>query len=418
LSPWARSFSIYAAVGALSVAAVLNPFVAGSIWSLSPSRTAYLQTLDGGLAAIFALCLLHLWTRRRVFLPTAVAAIAALPVLMVAAELALSYANVARHADDEARGPDLLHRLDPRLGWSIKPDFESRHVQPGKFDVIYRSDHKGRKAIPQAQGVEKTLHFFGDSFIFGHGVANEDTALNLLAARLRDRFNVQNYGVMGYGLDQMLVRLQDSLDEIGPGDVVIFAPTSWDLDRNLIVKASICWPAFHYQRDLSRLPLWRDGRWAFVPAAEACGFVEGLLMVASDLPLGMLYQRYRARVFSGAVVEHSDDIFAAASRFAAGRGARFLLIFLLDANQCRTGRFEEPIERLTTPFVTLAAHCPKDPARLAALSHPHGVHWSREGNRWAARALEAVLTAKIPELRQGSDSGLPARPRGPRGAGD
>jgi hypothetical protein len=74
--------------------------------------------------------------------------------------------------------------------------------------------------------VSRVIHFFGDSFTFGYGVTNDNTALNLLAKNINHKFNIQNYGVGGYSLELMYLRLIDLMDEVKPGDVVVFSPIS------------------------------------------------------------------------------------------------------------------------------------------------------------------------------------------------
>lgn len=399
MTPKSRQVSIYIAIVSVSLAIVLNPLVVGLFLTLNLLQTAYLGALDLGLATILLLCLLHLALRRRVlYVLAALCTIGLLPAL-VAAEFGLLYARATRPDDPTAKRWEGLVRPDPRLGWSLIPNAVTRSVSPGNYGVVYRLDERGRKAIPQAEGAERTLHFFGDSFTFGIGATNEDSALNRLAERLYPRVNVQNYGVTAYGLDQMFLRLKDNIDEVGPSDVVVFSPTSWNLQRNLLFKSVICRTVFAEQGGKSRLPKWRGGKWEFVTPREGCGFFEALLTTYPELPIGWLYYWYRGVTLAEAIIERSDRLLAETARLARERGARFLLVFLVSPDQCRTREFHIDLEPLKTPFATLMPFCPKDPGEIAALRFPTDGHWTPKGNRWAARSLETVLTQKIPELR-------------------
>lgn len=391
------------AIVSVSLALALNPLAVGRFVELHRVQTAYLWLLDLGLAAVFLLSCLHLALRRRLFHVLAVLSAIGLAPAMVAAEFGLLYARatgLGAPAAGSGGGPPAspLARPDPRLGWSLVPNAQARRASAGNYDVVYRIDERGRKAIPQTKGARGTLHFFGDSFTFGVGVGNEESALNLLAQRLAGKFNVRNYGVMGYGLDQMLLRLEDSLDEIDPGDVVVFAPLSWDLNRNLVFKTAVCETTLGWRGTESRLPLWRDGDWAFVRPRDSCGRAETLLAAYPHLPVGRLYYWYRSYALADAIIERSDRIFAAAAAAARQRGARFHLVFLVTPYECGVRDFGIEIERLRTPFASLMPFCPEDPEAIRALRFPGDGHWSPEGNRWAARALESVLAEQLPEL--------------------
>jgi hypothetical protein len=88
----------------------------------------------------------------------------------------------------------------------------------------YHLDEKGRRKIEPNPAVRRAIHFFGDSMTFGHGLSDQDAALNLLGEKLNDRINVFNYGVPGYGFEQMLLRLIEMISEIKAGDTVFSLP--------------------------------------------------------------------------------------------------------------------------------------------------------------------------------------------------
>ncbi|MFB3133969.1 MAG: SGNH/GDSL hydrolase family protein, partial [Rhodothermales bacterium] len=246
----------------------------------------------------------------------------------------------------------------------------------------------------------RTVYFFGDSFTFGEGVMNEDTALNLLAERIGDQFNVLNYGVMGYSLEQMLARLRSSLDAIEPGDLIVFSPLSTDILRNFTHRVHLCQLMFRKGRfsgeSVQSVPVFRNGRWDIIQIREECGFLESLILTSYAMPIGILYRWYRDMKFGDTILDHADQILTEAARLGQQRGGHFVLVFLVTPAECERQAFAVDVHRLKMPFVSLMPFCPEDLETLKSLRFPNDGHWSPEGNRWAARALEQVLRARLP----------------------
>lgn len=394
-----RLLSAIAAALFAVLAAALNPIVVGQFAPLGGLLVAYVLILEIAFVAIAALCLLYFRSGRRWLFVLAAVAVALLPVFAAATELALGYARLLVAFSRPGEEVIDLLQPDPRLGWRHIPNTLGRHISPGNFDVLYRIDAAGLKAIDQPGRAARTLHVFGDSFLFGSGVTNEDTALNLLAARIGDRATVRNNAVMSYGLEQMFFALRRELDAIRPGDMVVFAPQSEALERNFILRIQACRVAMDRTTPVGKLPIWREGRWDFVRPIDECGLVEIILAGTPELPLGRFYHARRYRTRADALLENADRLFAQAAKLVQERGARFLLIFAVSADQCASGEFGLELRRLSAPFVTFLPFCPKDPDTVAALRFPSHSRWTPAGNGWAARTLETILEAQVPELR-------------------
>ena len=78
------------------------------------------------------------------------------------------------------------------------------------FNVTYSTDGYSRRMTPfkNAGRAEKFALFFGCSFAFGQGVQNEET-LPSRVGELAPRYRPYNYGVIGYGPQQVLIKLED-----------------------------------------------------------------------------------------------------------------------------------------------------------------------------------------------------------------
>jgi len=123
-----------------------------------------------------------------------------------------------RHEGDYAYD---FFRPDELLGYTVKPQAQVTSIKKSDeaviYDVIYSIDEYHRRLTP-ADGPEqrnKFLLFFGDSFTFGEGVADNET-LPYYVARSATDYQPYNYGLSGYGPQQMLAKLQsDNLtDEV------------------------------------------------------------------------------------------------------------------------------------------------------------------------------------------------------------
>ena len=124
---------------------------------------------------------------------------------------------------------------DPQLGWRPRPDIQVRSARPGSYDVTVTVNSQGlRSRAPTA--VERTpgttrIAIFGCSQTFGSGVEDQETFSALLAERLPGT-EVLNFGVHGYGTDQMLLRWELEGRRYAP-DIVVLAFAYYHLDRNV-----------------------------------------------------------------------------------------------------------------------------------------------------------------------------------------
>ena len=283
-------------------------------------------------------------------------------------------------------------RPNPVSLYSPIPNAVGVHESRGNYKVKYFFDDKGRKKIRQNRNVSKTLHFFGDSFTFGYGVTNDDTALNLLAEKVNQRINIQNYGVAGYGIELMYLRLMEHIDEIKPGDVVVFSLTSQDLARGWPGRSRPCVMALN-KAGPSLFPRIVEGKVEYVDVEQECSFLFDTLLSNTSFAfsIGRLYKSLRDRAAHQEIFASADEIFAEAKRLANSRGASFRLVFLPTPVECERQAHVRNIDGLKTPHLNLLQRCPTDPASLQALRFPSGAHLSPEGNRWAADVLYSSL---------------------------
>ncbi len=119
--------------------------------------------------------------------------------------------------------PGKFTRWDKTLGTALVPDADVRsHLiidEQTVWDVRYSNDGAGRRTttVPEPAKVTDYAVFFGCSFLFGEGSNDDQTIPSQFAASL-PKYHAYNYGVPGYGTQQMLAKLQtgtiaDEIDE-------------------------------------------------------------------------------------------------------------------------------------------------------------------------------------------------------------
>lgn len=153
------------------------------------------------------------------------------------------------------RGGDLaptrlsFDRHHAERGWTLAPDLRDLPVFAGKRLSSNSRGLRGERefATPKPAGVYR-IAFFGDSFTFGEDVSDDETFAHhverLLAADLPEgRLEVLNFGIHGYGHDQMLLYLRETLPLYQP-DVVVLGYVSDDSLRNLTRFRDFAKPRF------------------------------------------------------------------------------------------------------------------------------------------------------------------------------
>jgi hypothetical protein len=117
--------------------------------------------------------------------------------------------------EGEYLDPGAFYRSDAELGIALRPDtsvqcrlqIDQRQV----WDARYSTDEFGRRTtvLPANTQPDKCAVFFGCSFLFGEG-SNDDQTIPSAFAAFAPQYRAYNYGVPGYGTQQMLAILESS----------------------------------------------------------------------------------------------------------------------------------------------------------------------------------------------------------------
>lgn len=392
---------VYTAILLVSAVLALNPitygFVATEDWWPRRLGQLYLAFLDLYLMLVAVLAAIY-GLRGGAFARIAFKSLLVIFIpISFGVELALNHykhLTVLKEYREEADNSNVIvHRPDDLAGWSLAENFKGNHKGSDGRLVTVEIDERGGRKIELYKETDQKLFFFGDSILFGAGVGNHETALYLLSERLRGTFNVLNYAVSGYGLEQMYARLLLKTDEIKEGDVVVFAPYSGDLERNLISKRLPC-NQFFFAPPASGFryyPVFESGRLTKSELASECNYLIDFLLLRSTLPAGHLYRWIRQRNLTQRLSQNANAIFEAAEKHVRSHGAEFAVIFVAVGPECLAGRHRIDLSDLRTEYRSLIGFCPSDHQEVRQLIHEDEFHWSRAGHRWGAEALEETL---------------------------
>lgn len=129
-----------------------------------------------------------------------------------------SEANAAPAVRHEGDYTHDFFQPDDWLGYTVRPEAKVTSIKKLGDETIYKvaysidEFHRRMTPVDNAVDRERFILFFGDSFVFGEGVQDNET-LPYHVAELAPTYQCYNYGVSGYGPQQMLAKLQsDDLD--------------------------------------------------------------------------------------------------------------------------------------------------------------------------------------------------------------
>jgi hypothetical protein len=140
----------------------------------------------------------------------------------------------------------------PTRGWALQSGLRDLRVFGGKTLSSNSQGLRGRAehAYPKPEGRQR-IAIFGDSFTFGEGVSDGETYSTWLE-RLLQEAEVLNFGVHGYGHDQMLLYLQEQGVRYH-ADVVMLGFVYDDMERDLLEFRDYAKPRFRLEGGRLRL---------------------------------------------------------------------------------------------------------------------------------------------------------------------
>jgi len=339
-------------------------------------------------------------TRRRfILIQFALFLVAGVAAILIAEQIMRwRYPELRYAAERQQRPETTFMQFDPRYGWSNMPGREVR-FQRIDFDTkvtINADGFRGPTFGPRspADTARTRIVVLGDSYVFGHGV-EDDEILTVRLQSLLPAADVVNLGVTGYSTDQELLLLQDRGFDYDPDVVVLFACSNDLLDNG----RETAWGLYQKPRFILdptgaltlESPTVRDGvSWGMKLRREIRRhFVLYDLMAHRIEGLGGSLE-----VTDGSTVGASDLTQALIRRCAEvchDRDVRFLLVVLpgwsdpmifADLPPAGVGARLD----LAEPFASRHEAQPD-----STLAFEHDPHWNERGHRWVAELLAGEL---------------------------
>jgi hypothetical protein len=129
------------------------------------------------------------------------------------------------------------------LGWRVEPNLRNLEAYRGKVLSTNSRGLRGRTEYGHEKPPEAfRIVVLGDSFTFGEEVGDEETYSHVLQ-ELLPQAEVLNFGVHGYGHDQMLLYLQEEGLRYKP-DLVLLGFLTVDMERNILAFRDYAKPRF------------------------------------------------------------------------------------------------------------------------------------------------------------------------------
>lgn len=137
-------------------------------------------------------------------------------------------------------GFDVFH---PTRGWSSRPGVRGADTfGPDSVNINSAGLRGAREVVLAQEPGRRRVAVLGDSFTFGDEVRDEEAYPSVLDGLL-PKAEVINFGVHGYGHDQMLLLLREQALAYRP-DLVVVGFVRDDMERNLLAFRDFAKPRF------------------------------------------------------------------------------------------------------------------------------------------------------------------------------
>ena len=296
---------------------------------------------------------------------------------------------------------------DPDLGWTNRPGYRSDERVPFRVTINGQGLRALGETAPRPAAGVRRIVVLGDSAAFGEEVDDDQTVPVYLEAALAGT-EALNFGVRGYGLGQMALRLEKQGFAFAPDHVVVMLLLPEDIHRDGVAF-------FTHPKPI------------FFPAEE------GLAIGNRPVPLRSRQAWWRRHSFLAAwlwgrpggwpdevgraeAVETARLLIERIDRACRERGVGFTLVTLTMARGIERMESDPAMRREINGMRAALGQLPVDQLDLigplakayrergAALKRPLA-HWSAEGNRLIAGWIAAHLEAESASATSGPSPG-------------
>ncbi|BCA54123.1 hypothetical protein W02_12630 [Nitrospira sp. KM1] len=321
---------------------------------------------------------------------------------------------------------------DKDLGWTIGSNRKSA-------DGLYFSSFEGLRSSGPGESFAKdspgcTIALLGDSFTFGEEVSNEKSWAYALDKQFGSQCRVLNFGVGGYGIDQMYLRYVRDVRQWKP-DIVLLAFVNHDIVRTFSAYSFLLFPGgetpfakprfvlegeelhqinhpligvneMFTKPSIRELPFidydlsyneteWDRPRWAWLNRS----YVFRLL-----ISLYPLHEPERAQVSEDELEKVNRVLLQKFLSLAGQDRARPLIVYLPSVGELPDQLPYELIgpktlRRGELPHLNIRECMAKSYSPDVFMPPGHGEHYSAEGNRIAAECMRDAVERMLPDRK-------------------
>lgn len=318
---------------------------------------------------------------------------------------------------------------DHDLGWTVGPNRKSS-------DGLYFSSAEGIRSSGAGQSYKELTHscriaFVGDSYTFGEEVTYENAWVSMLSQEFGAQCQALNFGVGGYGIDQMYLRYMRDVRPWNP-DVVVMAFVNHDVVRSLSVYSFLLFPGgetpfakprFIVQesqltplnsplitpeetftkRSIAELPYiehdvnYRETEWD----RPAWSFFNRSYLFRLMTSVYPLHERARPEVSDQVLQDVNTAVFRSFRSAVAASGAKPLIVYLPSVEELPDRLPWEPVglkvlREGQIPHLDLRDCMGRGYSSEMFMPVGRGQHYAPAGNREAARCLSEPIRALLP----------------------
>ncbi len=297
---------------------------------------------------------------------------------------------IARH---RRIGADVLYPFDSHdatLGWALKPNIRRLRVFGDKTLNSNSKGIRGETEYSYEKSRRTRILILGDSFTFGDGVSDDETYAAQLQQMLPE-VEVINFGVHGYGHDQMLLYWKQEGVRYRP-DILILGFIPEDAERNMIGFRDFSKPRFEWNGRSLRLRNVPVPTPAVVYAQEPrrSRFVDLLRILADEISVRTGRHETKKQALT-------REILREIARTAKGAGATTVFVHLGDARSQERGdktagemAFLKVCDDLGVRCLFLRRHFQAEKDRSGVEFRQEG-HFDAAGHRLTASGIRDFL---------------------------
>lgn len=299
-----------------------------------------------------------------------------------------------RNSSDNAPFELSFDMYDPLLGWRTKPGIQGGLTGRAKLTTNTKGI-RSLKEYPYDKPPNTTrIVLLGDSFTFGENVADEQTYAYLLEQTL-ENVEVINFGVHGWGHDQMLLSLEEEGVKYAP-DIVLLGFIYDDSERNTLSFRDFAKPVYRIEEGkltLTNVP---------VPSPAEVLRRERYHLRIVDVAT-MLYDNFLSK--SGKKTPEAEAVTAAILqeliRATKQIGALPIFVYLPTARESVDLSAQTPGERFFSGFCKTADILCENLRPLFTYARVQGKtltpigHWDAAGHELVAQGIRQLLADRV-----------------------